>query len=145
MRRRAPDGNTARHPYTQARDRIQTPQRADGTVGLESLLVGYYLGGILMFAGKVRAGLIAHARRRLLVKLKPFFVSECPFANLPDARPSRWGAGITADEMHEMQWTMPNLVAQIRFLEWTAENRLRHAAYLGLRIDKPAREVLREP
>jgi bifunctional non-homologous end joining protein LigD len=46
--------------------------------------------------------------------------------------------GITADQMHEMQWTKPQLVAQIRFTEWTAENRLRHAAFLGLRLDKPA-------
>ena len=118
--------------------------RPDGTIGLESLLVGYYEGHTLMFAGKVRAGLIAHARRELVGKLKPLAVSKCPFANLPDIRPSRWGAGITADETHEMQWTKPQLVAQIRFLEWSAENRLRHAAYLGLRMDKVAREVRRE-
>jgi len=46
--------------------------------------------------------------------------------------------------MSEMQWTKPELVAQIRFVEWTAENRLRHAAFLGLRDDKAAREVKRE-
>jgi bifunctional non-homologous end joining protein LigD len=119
--------------------------RRDGTVGMESLLVGYYDGGTLMFAGKVRAGLIAHGRRELLGKLKPLASSQCPFANLPDPRPSRWGGGITAAEMHEMQWTQPKLVAQIRFLEWTAEKRLRHAAYLGLRIDKSAHDVRREP
>jgi bifunctional non-homologous end joining protein LigD len=116
--------------------------RPDGS--LDALLVGYYDGGTLMFAGKVRAGLIAHVRRELLGKLKPLAISECPFGNLPDLRPSRWGGGITADQMHEMQWTKPQLVAQIRFLEWTAESRLRHAAYLGLRIDKAAREVHRE-
>lgn len=71
--------------------------------------------------------------------------AECPFANLPDARPSRWGAGVTADQMVEMQWTKPQLVAQIRFVEWTAENRLRHAAFLGLRLDKSPRDVHREP
>jgi len=36
------------------------------------------------------------------------------------------------------------LVAQIRFVEWTAEGRLRHAAFLGLRSDKSAREVRRK-
>ena len=38
-----------------------------------------------------------------------------------------------------MQWVKPELVAQIRFVEWTAEGRLRHAAFLGLRPDKSAR------
>jgi len=51
---------------------------------------------------------------------------------------------VTADEMREMQWVRPELVAQIRFVEWTAEGRLRHAAFLGLRSDKSAREVRRE-
>jgi bifunctional non-homologous end joining protein LigD len=47
--------------------------------------------------------------------------------------------------MSEMNWTRPKLVAQIRFVEWTAEGRLRHAAFLGLRDDKAARDVRREP
>jgi bifunctional non-homologous end joining protein LigD len=45
----------------------------------------------------------------------------------------------------EMHWTKPQVVAQIKFVEWTAENRLRHAAFLGLRPDKSAKEVRREP
>jgi bifunctional non-homologous end joining protein LigD len=51
---------------------------------------------------------------------------------------------MTADEMREMQWVRPELVAQIRFVEWTAEGRVMHAAFLGLRSDKGAREVRRE-
>jgi bifunctional non-homologous end joining protein LigD len=43
---------------------------------------------------------------------------------------------VTADEMREMQWVVPEFVAQIRFVGWTAEGRLRHAAFLGLRSDK---------
>jgi bifunctional non-homologous end joining protein LigD len=43
-----------------------------------------------------------------------------------------------------MHWKKQQLVAQIRFIEWTAESRLRHAAFLGLRLDKSAREVRRE-
>jgi bifunctional non-homologous end joining protein LigD len=46
--------------------------------------------------------------------------------------------------MAKMQWTKPEVVAQIRFVEWTADNRLRHAAFLGLRDDKSAGEVRRE-
>jgi bifunctional non-homologous end joining protein LigD len=101
-------------------------------------------GRILRFAGKVRAGLVPHVRREVLGKLKPLQVEDCPFANLPDTDVGRWGGGITADQLREMQWTKPQLVAQIRFVEWTAENRLRHAAFLGLRLDKAAREVRQE-
>ena len=119
--------------------------RPDGTNGLDALMVGFYEGKELRFAGKVRAGLIPHVRRAVLWKLKPLQVQDCPFANLPDRDVGRWGAGITADQMREMHWTKPQLVAQIRFVEWTAENRLRHAAFLGLRLDKSAREVRREP
>jgi len=119
--------------------------RPDGANGLDALLVGYYEGKELRFAGKVRAGLVPHVRREALGKLKPLQVQDCPFANLPDTDVGRWGGGITADQMREMHWTKPQLVAQIRFVEWTAENRLRHAAFLGLRLDKSAKEVRREP
>jgi bifunctional non-homologous end joining protein LigD len=119
--------------------------RPDGANGLDAVLVGYYKGKELRFAGKVRAGLIPHVRREVLGKLKSLQVQECPFANLPDTDVGRWGAGITADQMREMHWTRPQLVAQIRFVEWTAEKRLRHAAFLGLRLDKSAREVRQEP
>jgi bifunctional non-homologous end joining protein LigD len=46
--------------------------------------------------------------------------------------------------MSEMRWVKPKIVAQIRFVEWTAEGHLRHAAFLGLRHDKVARHVRRE-
>lgn len=118
--------------------------RPDGANGLDALLVGYYQGKELRFAGKVRAGLVPHVRREVLGKLRPLQVQECPFANLPDADSGRWGGGITADQMLEMQWTKPQLVAQIRFVEWTAESRLRHAALLGLRLDKAPAQVRRE-
>lgn len=118
--------------------------RPEGSAGLDALLVGYYEGRKLQFAGKVRAGFTPHIRRELLGKLRPLVVPVCPFANLPDANAGRWGGGITAAQMAEMRWIRPQLLAQIRFTEWTAEARLRHAAFLGLRLDKPAREVRRE-
>ena len=118
--------------------------RPEGATGLDALLVGYYEGKKLQFAGKVRAGFTLHVRRDVVEKLRPLAVSECPFANLPDASTGRWGGGITAQLMHAMRWTRPELVAQVRFTEWTADNRLRHAAFLGLRFDKAAQEVRRE-
>ena len=118
--------------------------RPQGSAGLDALLVGYYQGRGLRFAGKVRAGFTPHIRRELVEKLKPLAMAACPFANLPDASTGHWGGGITAEQMHEMQWTRPELVVQIRFTEWTADHRLRHAAFLGLRFDKSARQVRRE-
>ncbi|HWN21937.1 MAG TPA: non-homologous end-joining DNA ligase [Gaiellaceae bacterium] len=115
-----------------------------GTQGVDALLVGYYEGKALTFAGKVRAGFTPHIRREVFEQLKPLHASKCPFADLPNSKPSRWGAGVTAEEMDEMQWLTPTLVAQIRFVEWTADGHLRHAAFLGLRGDKAAREVRRE-
>jgi bifunctional non-homologous end joining protein LigD len=44
----------------------------------------------------------------------------------------------------DTRWVRPELVAQIAFGEWTRDGRLRHPRYLGLRDDKPAREVVRE-
>jgi bifunctional non-homologous end joining protein LigD len=118
--------------------------RPQGSTGLDALLVGYYAGKKLQFAGKVRAGFTPHIRRELVGRLQPLAIVTCPFANLPDASTGRWGGGITVQQMREMQWTRPDLVAQIRFTEWTADNRLRHAAFLGLRFDKAASEVRRE-
>jgi ATP-dependent DNA ligase len=46
--------------------------------------------------------------------------------------------------MHEMQWVKPEVVVQVRFVEWTAESRLRLPKFLGLRTDKVARDVVRE-
>jgi DNA ligase D-like protein (predicted ligase) len=115
-----------------------------GSNGVDALLVGYYDETGLRFAGKVRAGFVPHLRREVFKALKAPHADECPFVDLPNPKSSRWGGGVTADEMREMQWVQPELVAQIRFVEWTAEGRLRHAAFLGLRSDKSAREVRRE-
>jgi bifunctional non-homologous end joining protein LigD len=46
--------------------------------------------------------------------------------------------------MVEMRWLKAVSVAQIRFVEWTADGHLRHAAFLGMRHDKPARRIQRE-
>jgi bifunctional non-homologous end joining protein LigD len=114
--------------------------RPDGQSSIDALVVGYFESQELKFAGKVRAGFTTHIRSQLRRDLEPLRAERCPFADLPTGR-SRWGGGILAEEMREFVWTQPELVAQIRFVEWTAEGRLRHAAFLGLRSDKPANAV----
>jgi DNA ligase D-like protein (predicted ligase) len=112
--------------------------------GVDSLLVGYYEGRELHFAGKVRAGFTPHLRREVAETLKPLRDERCPFVDLPNSKTSHWGGGVTAEQMAEMQWVKPALVAQIRFVEWTADGHLRHAAFLGLRQDRAPRNVRRE-
>jgi DNA ligase D-like protein (predicted ligase) len=116
-----------------------------GPHGVDALLVGFYEGRELRFAGKVRAGFTPHVRREVYSRLAPLHIDDCPFADLPNSKTSHWGGGVTADQMSEMQWVRPKLVAQIRFVEWTADAHLRHAAFLGLRTDKKPAQVRREP
>ena len=116
-----------------------------GTHGVDALLVGYFEKKKLRFAAKVRAGFTPHVRREVFARLRAVHASTCPFVDLPTTGPSRWGGGVTAEEMGEMQWLEPRLVAQVRFVEWTADHHLRHSAFLGLREDKTAKDVGREP
>lgn len=115
-----------------------------GPHGIDALLVGYYEGVNLRFAGKVRAGFTPHVRREVAAHLRPHHAARCPFVDLPNAKASHWGGGVTAEQMREMQWVKPTVVAQVRFVEWTAEGHLRHAAFLGLRDDKQAKDIRRE-
>jgi DNA ligase D-like protein (predicted ligase) len=115
-----------------------------GPNGVDALLVGYYEGKQLRFAGKVRAGFTPHLRREMFDALKPLQIAECPFVDLPNSKASHWGGGVTADQMSEMTWVKPKAIAQIRFVEWTNDGHLRHAAFLGIRSDKRASEIRRE-
>lgn len=115
-----------------------------GAHGVDAILVGFYEQRQLRFAGKVRAGFTPHVRRDVARVLAPLKTATCPFIDLPSGKTTRWGGGVTPEQMGEMTWVTPRIVAQIRFVEWTAEQHLRHAAFLGLRTDKDARRVRRE-
>ena len=98
---------------------------------LGALLVGYYDGDTLRYAGKVGTGYDRFTLELLARKLTPLHRRTSPFAS--GAVPAR-----------DVQWVTPKLVAQIGFGEWTSAGLLRHPRYLGLRDDKEAREVRRE-
>src|SRR5258708_4996846 len=55
----------------------------------------------------------------LLNKMKPLEIKECPFANLPEKKAGRWGAGLTAAKMTECRWLKPVLVGQFEYVECT--------------------------
>jgi DNA ligase D-like protein (predicted ligase) len=98
---------------------------------LGALLVGYYDGAALRYAGKVGTGYDRRTLEHLHHRLVPLHRSATPFSEGPAP------AG-------DVQWVTPKLVAQIGFSEWTSAGLLRHPRFLGLRDDKPAREVRRE-
>jgi ATP-dependent DNA ligase len=114
-----------------------------GTHGLDSVIVGYYKGDDLVYVARVRNGFVPASRRHVFEKLRPLITSECPFVNLPEKHRSRWGEGLTAEDMKKCVWLRPELVAQIEFLEWTESDHLRHSTFVGLREDKDPRGVVR--
>src|SRR4030095_3329155 len=59
--------------------------------------------------------------------MRPCITSKCPFDILPSSRTSHFGEGITTEEMKELCWLRPKLVAQISFTEWMNYGLLRHA------------------
>ena len=97
-----------------------------------------------MYAGRIRAGLVAESRRALLSHFAGLSVERCPFRNLPERTKGRWGEWLTAEDMGKCRWLAPCLVAAVEFLEWTPELRLRHPRFVGLRPDKDPNEVVRE-
>lgn len=119
-----------------------TPPRG-GRSHFGALLVGFYEGDSLMYAGKVGTGFNGKLLASLHRQFDPVKTDACPFANLPTRRP-RFGLGMTASAMREVTWLKPELVAQVRFSEWTRDAMLRQPVFLGLREDKRAREVVRE-
>jgi bifunctional non-homologous end joining protein LigD len=114
------------------------------TTNFDSLLVGYFDGAKLVCAGKVRSGFTPHLRIEVFREVRPLEATRCPFVNLPSTKISHWGEGITAEEMETLHWVKPLQVAEVSFAEWTRDGSLRHAAFVGLRNDKPPRDVRRE-
>jgi bifunctional non-homologous end joining protein LigD len=98
----------------------------------------------LIYAARTRNGFTPATRAQLFKKFKELEIDQCPFANLPEARSGRWGQGLTKAKMAECVWLKPVLVGQFEFLEWTADNHLRHSKFVGLREDRNARDVARE-
>jgi len=100
-------------------------------VGLGALLVGYYKDGKLEYSGKVGSGYTEKILKELYSKLHKIKQQDCPF----NRKPKMPGA---------IHWVRPELLAQIKFSEWTETGSMRHPVYLGLREDKPAKKVTRE-
>lgn len=111
----------------------------------EALTVGYYDdAGKLWFAGKVRNGYTPALRAAIWREIEPLKSDRFPFADKPARARSHWGEGLTTEDLTTLRWLRPKLVAEIGFVEWTRDGRLRHSTFIGLRRDKDPRDVRRE-
>jgi bifunctional non-homologous end joining protein LigD len=109
--------------------------RRSGTLG--SLVLGAYRGGELTYVGNVGTGFTEQEIERLLKALKPLQRETPPFRDVPRMPKVRKA---------DVVWVEPKLVAEVEFVEWTHDGRLRAPAYKGLRDDKDARDVnIEEP
>jgi DNA ligase D-like protein (predicted ligase) len=100
-------------------------------VGLGALLLGYYDGRDLVYAGKVGTGFDQATLRSLYERL----------SGVEQDAPAFTRGLVRENGAH---WVHPQLVAQIGFTEWTRDGKLRHPRYQGLRTDKDPADVVRE-
>jgi ATP-dependent DNA ligase len=102
-------------------------------VGLGALLVGYYDRDDFVFAGKLGTGFDTKLLLDLRRRLDAIEVASSPFTK---------AKGLPKLRLH---WVHPEIVVQVGFIQWTANDKLRHPRLLGVRFDKNPREVIREP
>ena len=140
-------------PYTSSRSadwiKLKTGQRQEFVIGgftepkgsrqgVGSLLLGVHeADGSLRHAGNVGTGFDDKMLASLRARLDKLVTKKSPFAK-PPAR-----AGARKDMLPV--WVKPSLLAEVSFAQWTRDGHVRHAVFQGLRDDKPAARIAREP
>ncbi len=105
---------------------------SNGIHGIGALLLGYYEGKRLVYAGRTGTGFTTKSHRIIRDQLDALRQDADPFDKPP------------AEARRGAIWVEPKLVAQVNFATWTKENLVRQASFKGMREDKAAEEVTRE-
>jgi bifunctional non-homologous end joining protein LigD len=114
--------------------------RTDEAGQVGSLLLGVHDdGGKLASVGSVGTGWSGEEAREIKQKLLPLAAANSPFEK-GDTKPGRWSRRKAGSE----RWVKPQLLAEVSFAEWTPDGQIRHASFIGLRDDKPAKVIVRE-
>lgn len=96
-----------------------------------ALVVGLYRDGKLHYVAHTGGGFNHQTLAQTYKLMQPLKIKDCPFVNKPKTN-------------EPVQWVKPKLIAQVKFSEWTADERMRHPVFLGLRQDKKPEECLFE-
>ena len=111
----------------------------DGEVG--SLLLGVHDdAGRLQPVGSVGTGWDTATSRSLWKTLEPLTTETHPFDGAKAPKQGRWSRRTAGSE----RWVKPTRIAEVSFGEWTPDGQIRHAVFISLRTDKPARQITRE-
>ncbi|MDX6611002.1 MAG: bifunctional non-ous end joining protein LigD, partial [Blastocatellia bacterium] len=114
--------------------KVKTIQRSEVVVGgytkprnsreyFGALVAGLYRDGQLHYVGHTGGGFNRQSLKQIFDLLQPLKTNDSPFAEKPPTN-------------EPVQWVTPALVAEVKFSEWTADHRLRHPIFVGLREDK---------
>lgn len=132
----------AASPYLQKRSadwlKVKTVQRSEVVIGgytqprgsrshFGALVVGLYRDRDLHYVAHTGGGFNQQTLTRVFKLLQPLKTNDCPFIAKPKTN-------------EPVQWVKPKLVAEVKFSEWTADNRMRHPVFLGLREDKKPKD-----
>ena len=98
--------------------------------GVSALLLGAYEGGDLIYVGRAGTGLSGRDMQELKEKFEGLQRIKAPFKNAPTPRSNE-----------KITWLAPELIAEIKFAEWTGENLLRQASFKGIRSDKSPSDI----
>jgi bifunctional non-homologous end joining protein LigD len=104
----------------------------ESRVALGALLVGYYDKGRLVYAGHVGGGFTQEALKTMKRRLAPLARTTSPFTTTPKSN-------------EPAHWVEPEVVVEVKFSQWTDDGRLRFPIFVGVREDKAAATVTREP
>jgi bifunctional non-homologous end joining protein LigD len=117
-------------------------KNADTSKQFSSLLLGVYEGGHLQYAGKVGTGFSDKVQKEMMAQFKPLITDKSPFEIIPDVnKPSRFRPN---PPKAKATWLKPELVCEVAYSEVTSDGVFRHPSFQGMRIDKKARDVIRE-